>query len=618
MEKKLFQVPKMPVNIIILNILIYVACHLYFWVQISFNKIMPISDVLALMLSWQYLAFLFFNIVIAIVINMLCLKRFQSYDDTEKTFDVVSKTAKLYPVISIILPIVFMVLLPVILSMAAFSLDRLFPVSAVWLTSIGSVFLVALICYIIWIQRFEPWIQWLPLTVEYKSMPIIARSVMVAFFSTSGVILCSAAAMYTATQGVPLYEVMEKHALPTALVGLILSMIDFYLQSRGTSVRLEDIVKATTSLSQRDFSIDNVPIASRDELGMLAKQLNMFIASTRRLLAAIIQTGNLSETVAEKLQDEVAATEDTIAKIIETISMVKDDVINQSAGVEEAHSTVLQIQQRIQELNTQIESQATSVSESSAAVEQMVANIRSVTDILGKNATAVNDLGIASELGQSKVEESVNIAAKVMQESAGLIEATEVIQNIATQTNLLAMNAAIEAAHAGEAGKGFAVVADEIRKLAEDSNSQGQTISASLKELESSITAISESTEAVQKQFDTIFELTNNVKNQEGVIKSAMDEQSAGSGQVLAAMQTISDITVSVRDSSSEMLSGSKEIVSEMDILAEVTNKVNDAMLQIDKGAEQISKSMDNTSSVSKENSESIAKLSTEVGSFKL
>jgi methyl-accepting chemotaxis protein len=611
-------VPKMPRHIIVLNVLIYVACHVYFWAQIFFNQIMTTPDIWSLLGSWQYIVHIFLSLAIAIGINILFTKKFQMYDGTEKTYDSVAMASKIFPIVSIVFPLLFMFFLPVVLSMASASLGHPFPVSPVWLISLGSVFLVALICYIVWMQRFEPWLRWLPLIKKYTSMPTIARSVMVAFFSASGVILCSAGAMYLVEQGLPLYEVMVYHALPTAFIGLIFSMLDFYLQSRGTSVRLEDIVTATAALSTRDFSIKDVPILSRDELGMLAKQLNLFIASTKSLLANIIKTGNLSESVAEKLQKEVVAADVEITEIIGAISSIKDDIINQSAGVEEAHSTVSQIQKGILSLNTQIESQATSVSQSSAAVEQMVANIRSVTDILGKNATTVNQLGIATELGQSKVEESVSIATKVMQQSAGLIEATEVIQNIATQTNLLAMNAAIEAAHAGESGKGFAVVADEIRKLAENSNSQGQTISASLKELESSITAISKSTGVVQEQFDTIFDLTNNVKNQEGVIKSAMDEQSAGSGQVLEAMQAISDITVSVRDSSVEMLSGSKEIVTEMDVLAKITNKVNEAILQIDKGAGRISKSINNTSAASKENTESIAKLSTEVGNFKL
>lgn len=205
-----------------------------------------------------------------------------------------------------------------------------------------------------------------------------------------------------------------------------------------------------------------------------------------------------------------------------------------------------------------------------------------------------------------------------MQHSAGLLEASSIVQNIAAQTNLLAMNAAIEAAHAGESGKGFAVVADEIRKLAEQSNSQGKSITVKLKELLSVIENVVENAKDVQKQFEVIFDLTNSVRQQENIIKNAMDEQSEGSHQVLHSISEIHSSTEVVKNNSTILLDGGKAIVSGMENLANESNEIYNAISGIVSATDQIKGSVDRINEESEQNKISLGGVHNLVSEFKI
>jgi len=217
------------------------------------------------------------------------------------------------------------------------------------------------------------------------------------------------------------------------------------------------------------------------------------------------------------------------------------------------------IQSMMQQLNEHVETQAASVDASSSAVEQMIANIRSVTNTLSANARNVRELEDASMAGHSSLNEVVTDIQGIARESESLLEINSVMQNIASQTNLLSMNAAIEAAHAGDSGRGFAVVADEIRKLAENSSKQSKTISGVLKSIKGSIDKITKSTDVVLNKFDAIGDGVKTVVGQENTILQAMEEQGEGSKQILQSIGTVNEVTHQVKEAARRMVETSKE-----------------------------------------------------------
>ena len=198
------------------------------------------------------------------------------------------------------------------------------------------------------------------------------------------------------------------------------------------------------------------------------------------------------------------------------------------------------------------------------------------------------------------------------------MEASSVIQHIASQTNLLAMNAAIEAAHAGEAGQGFAVVAGEIRKLAEDSSMQGKRITATLKSLGNEIGMLAASSKIVEEKFNIIFTLAEEVKSMSSRLTEAMREQETGSKEVLAAIKDINSVTTEVQTGSEEMLKGGEQVAGEMHKLDELTRLITDSMNEMASGVMQINNAIQDVNSLTQKNKASIESLASEVGKFKV
>ena len=215
-------------------------------------------------------------------------------------------------------------------------------------------------------------------------------------------------------------------------------------------------------------------------------------------------------------------------------------------------------------LSNVTEKMSDNVSNSSAAIEQMLKSISSINRIIDNNFVIVNDLENATNIGSTNLKEVTSLVGEIEKESKQLVEMSKVIGQISSQTNLLAMNAAIEAAHAGDFGAGFSVVADEIRKLAEDSGRQAKQIGEVLKTIKQMVDNAYAKAGTVQNEFDSVVSLASQVKDQQLEVKNSMDEQNAGNNLLLQSLAQMKDGTHAVQDAAAHLEDDTSLIIEQI------------------------------------------------------
>ncbi|NVP24317.1 methyl-accepting chemotaxis protein [Treponema phagedenis] len=405
------------------------------------------------------------------------------------------------------------------------------------------------------------------------------------------------------------------------LGGIILAsiLIVVYASAHRIVKPIINTVGILKNIAQGDGDLTvRLPVLGNDEISEMSEYFNQTIEKIGISIKAVDRSTQVMSGIGNELATNMSETASAVHQISANLDGVKQQAMTQAASVTETAATIEEIIRTIKNLNGSIETQAASVSQSSASVEEMVANIASITQTLGKSNDVIKDLATATADGKETLSSSNSVTQKIAEESGGLLEASSVIQHIASQTNLLAMNAAIEAAHAGDAGKGFAVVADEIRKLAEESSVQGKTITSTLKNLSGEIATLSTSSKTVEEKFNAIFSLAEKVKEMSNRIMEAMREQENGSKEVLSAIKNINEVTVEVKAGSEEMLKGGVGVADEMSKLDDLTRTITDSMNEMASGAVQINNAVQEVNEITRKNKESIDSLSAEVGKFKV
>ena len=394
------------------------------------------------------------------------------------------------------------------------------------------------------------------------------------------------------------------------LVSVIIFKVIKPLKRVGAAVN--NLASGDADLAQR------IEVHGNDEFAEISTGINTFIEMLHKIVSELNLAQKELTAIGIDLGTNSQESASATAEIMANIAGVRKQSESQSEAVSNTTTILGRSAENVNNLENLVEAQAAGITESSAAIEQMLGNISSVTSSVRKMADSFTELGITDSDGKTKLANVDGKVNEIAEQSKMLIQANTIIAQIASETNLLAMNAAIEAAHAGKAGEGFSVVANEIRKLAETSSAQSKNINTELKEISSSIkdvVSLSKDSQVAFGQIVTHLDSTDVIIRE---IDNAMSEQENASRQIFSALSDMRNQSIEVNEMSHQVKDNIVAVTKDMDTVSQISSIILGSMDEMTAGAQQISTATQGVSDLAASTKENIDVMDSKLKLFRV
>ncbi len=400
------------------------------------------------------------------------------------------------------------------------------------------------------------------------------------------------------------------------IAAVLVSLVIISILIRKITRPINEVVNWSTRLAEGDLT-ERLTYTGRNEIGRQGENLNRAAESIRSLMIRIKELTDSAEDVKDQLESSTEETGSALSQITVHLDNVQTKFTDMDGNIDESSSAVEQISANIRGLESRINQQAAAVEESSAAVEEILGSLNNIARTSEEKSRSAGGLkGILEDCrGRfGAMNESIEKLSKAGDEMGTM---AAVIGGIASRTNLLSMNAAIEAAHAGDSGKGFAVVAEEMRGLAENASSNARNIKKTLDGDVREIEILLGESRQVNEIYFTMEEEAASMADVLSEISGTMVEMSAGSREILESVESLRTISSEVLTGSKEMSSGNEVVSRTINEVADVSREVALAISEVKLGNEKINRSVLELDANVRRMVESISSISREVGRFR-
>lgn len=348
----------------------------------------------------------------------------------------------------------------------------------------------------------------------------------------------------------------------------------------GFSKRIDVNVERVHDIANDGNLTSRLNLAMMDDYGKLSGSINVLIKQLSLMFKDLKNDTDVVAETSDTLTEVTDSAQDALSGMIDAFKSIDMDSKSRNQLISTADKDVDDLIKDVEVVKHHILEQTSAIQENSAAITQMSSNIASVAELTRKADEVSSVLSDTSSKGSNAINQAITAIEQIQSVSHEVQDIVKVIQKIASQTNLLSMNAAIEAAHAGSMGQGFAVVADEVRSLASSSGKSARDIQEKIKEM---VEMIDGGVEAIAIAGRSFREIEENVEQNNTLIRtisSAMEEQKTGASETLRtttdmvnAIQSIKDLTEHESARASNVRKTMKDVVASSEAAVELVSK---------------------------------------------
>jgi methyl-accepting chemotaxis protein len=422
-------------------------------------------------------------------------------------------------------------------------------------------------------------------------------------------------------------QLVNQVIVPLLVAGIVILLVLFLVLILFVVIApLKKTAKVTHSLAENlsskeaDFTYQ-IPEKRHDEIGIIIKSINSFLQSLRGMVSQLMDTrtslGNLHH-IADDLSSHSEESVKINAKIMDEANNIKGQTFNQAQSLERTNKVLQEATESLKVLNSFITEQNQSITSSAASVDEMTKAIVSVRSAIMEMETQFKALVNVTDSGTQKQKEVDEHIQEILSQSEILVGANRTIAQIASNTNLLAMNAAIEAAHAGEAGRGFSVVAEEIRGLAENAREQSNSIK---KELSDIVKSINDTVKISSKSREAFSEVSAQISTTDEfilAINEAMNAQVGASSKIKESLDVINNAAGKVQNTSVDLTGHMDDVKNEMNGLTGIVNTIEKGILEMGDGIQDVNKAAETVLELAKDTQHNIQMVEETISSFKV